>query len=105
LQRLLIGEEVKTLVWFIKWLLIDAVILTAAFGLSWWYFSGLVDEEYGSGVRTTTDSDSIMIPVMGVVTLTAVALLCANVCHFALIQYRRRRTMRQIAESESSTKE
>jgi hypothetical protein len=105
LYPLFIGKQMKTLFWFMKWFLIDAAVLVAVFGLSWWYFASMVTEEYRAGVRTETGGDSIMIPVMGVVIVTAAVLLCANAVCFVLMRIRRRRTIPDSTRNAQSAPE
>lgn len=47
------------------------------FLIAWRYFAEMVGSEYASGERTSTDGDSIMIPIAGV-TITWVLLLAVT---------------------------
>ena len=61
------------------------------FFAAWAYFDSMVRAEYESGVRTSTDGDSIIIPVVGVtVAWTLLLLVVAGVTGVVLLIRRAR---------------
>ena len=50
------------------------VSIPSVFFVSWMYLHAMVEEQYRTGVRVSTDGDSIIIPVVGV-TFARIALL------------------------------
>jgi flagellar biogenesis protein FliO len=59
--------------------------IPAVFLASFWYFSRMVQAEYASGVRITTDGDTVTIPAVGV-TATWTVLLLAGVGVFLVMR-------------------
>jgi hypothetical protein len=55
------------------------------------YFDAMVRSEYASGARTSTDGDSIFIPVMGVALAWVVLLLGAAAVTGIVLIFRRAR--------------
>jgi cytochrome b len=47
--------------------------------------------EYTNGIRVSTDSDSITIPIVGFVVNLTVVLVIVNIAGIALVRLRRRR--------------
>ena len=57
------------------WILLNLATIPVAFYLSIGYWTSLVQDEYRTGARVSTDGDSVMIPVMGT-TIPWVLFLC-----------------------------
>lgn len=71
-------------------LLVGAVgSIPVIFLLAWGYFDAIVRSEYASGVRTSTDGDSIVIPVVGV-TVASILLLLVALAVFGIVMLLRK---------------
>ncbi len=57
------------------WILLNLATTPVAFYLSISYWTSRVQDEYLTGLRVSTDGDSILIPVVGT-TVSWVGLLC-----------------------------
>ncbi len=51
--------------------------IPVVFLVAWGYFDAMVRSEYASGARTSTDGDSIIIPVVGVTAAWIVLVVVA----------------------------
>ncbi|MCA1641634.1 MAG: hypothetical protein LC785_06750 [Acidobacteria bacterium] len=55
------------------------------------YMRRMVDEEYATGMRTSSDGDSMIIPVMGMFIFVLITLLAVNALGAGVYLLRRRR--------------
>lgn len=76
------------------WLIAEMFVLVGLPVLYYIYLDRLLDYEYAAGIRTSSDGDIILIPVMGLFVLLFIILFVADilaVCYH--IWTRRRRAM------------
>lgn len=82
---------------FLIWLLADALILIGVPVLYYNYLARQVDYEYATGIRTSSDGDIILIPVLGVFMSLSLLVLIVNVlapCYYIWRHYRQVRSLR-----------
>ena len=73
-------------------LLVGAVgSIPVVFLLAWGYFDAMVRSEYASGARTSTDGDSIIIPVVGVTAAWILFLLAVLAVFGVVMLFRKAR--------------
>jgi hypothetical protein len=75
------------------WLLADALILYSVPILYYNYLARTLDYEYATGIRTSSDGDIILIPVMGLFMYLSLLVFIVNilaVCYYVWRHYRRR---------------
>lgn len=72
------------------WLLANMLVLAGGPILHYIYLDRLLDYEYAAGIRTSTDGDIILIPVMGSFVFLFVTLLVVNVLAGCCVWLRRR---------------
>lgn len=80
----------------VVWLTVNAAALV---GLPVWFahwISAEVKWEYANGYRTSTDGDSIGIPIMGFTLMLVVALVLLNAIVFGVLWWRRSRQRRAL---------
>lgn len=70
------SRRVKSLCW---WGVGNLMLLFGLPALTFWYLQREIDEQYRTGVRTSTGGDSLGIPVSEVAIMTVVVLLIINV--------------------------
>lgn len=61
------------------------------FLVAWGYFDAMVRSEYASGERTSTDGDSMIIPVIGVTVAWVIVLLVSVAAVLLVVHVRRAR--------------
>jgi O-antigen/teichoic acid export membrane protein len=77
------------------WLMADISILIGLPILHYLYLARMLDYEYANGIRTSSDGDSILIPVVGLFIFLFVVLLIINlvVAGYYIWTRRRHRTV------------
>lgn len=74
------------------WIIANVLLQFGIPVIFYFYVRQMVDDEYATGLRTTSDGDSIIIPVAGMFIFAFVALLVVNalVGGFYILARRRR---------------
>ena len=67
--------ERKFIIWFVS----NVALQIGGPILFYFYLSGLLDYEYAHGIRTSTDGDNIIIPVLGMVIFIFFSLVVINI--------------------------
>jgi hypothetical protein len=77
------------------WVVADVLLLFGVPIMFSVYVRRMVDEEYATGMRNTSDGDSIIIPVAGMFIFMLITLISINalVGSFYLLRRRRRRRL------------
>ena len=75
----------------------SVAVWLVALGAAAWYLDRAVTEEYRTGARTTTDGDSIGLPLGALGLALGALLLALNVAFALVLAWRRRRANRGLA--------
>jgi len=90
--------RILTMKKLILWLLADALVLYGVPILYYNYLARMVNHEYATGIRTSSDGDIILIPVVGLFMNLLVVVLIINilgVCYHIWAHRRKRAAQRR----------
>lgn len=76
--------------WLAGWLAINLVLLFGIPALYGWRVGRMVQDEYRLGLRTSTDGDSLGIPIGGAFLMMLALLLVLNTIIFVVWRFRHR---------------